>query len=137
MADYTKPIPVPQPESDRYWEGTRREELWLRTCLDCDQAYFYPRDICPKCHSRNTDWIRSSGKGTIYTFSIAHRAPHPGFVGDVPYIAAIVELEEGPRIPTNIVGVDPEPENLDIGMPVQVVFEKITDEITLPKFELV
>ena len=137
MADYTKPIPVPQPESDRYWEGTRREELWLRTCLDCDQAYFYPRDICPKCHSRNTDWIRSSGKGTIYTFSIAHRAPHPGFVGAVPYIAAIVELEDGPRIPTNIVGVDPEPENLDIGMPVQVVFEKITDEITLPKFELV
>ncbi len=135
MAEYNKPIPIPQPESDRYWEGTRRGEIWLRKCLDCDQAYFYPRDICPECFSRNTDWIHASGKGTVFTYAIVHRPPHPGFMADAPYITAIVELEEGVKIPTNLVGIDPEPENIKIGMPVSVVFEKVNDEISLPKFE--
>lgn len=135
MAEYNKPIPVPQPESDRYWEGTRRGEIWLRKCLDCDQAYFYPRDICPECFSRNTDWVHASGKGAVFTYAIVHRPPHAGFMADAPYITAIVELEEGVKIPTNLVGIDPEPENVQIGMPVKAVFEKITDEITLPKFE--
>jgi uncharacterized protein len=135
MAEYAKPIPVPQPESDRYWEGTRRRELWLRKCLDCGDAYFYPRDICPKCHSRKTDWIRASGRGTVFTFAIVHRAPHPGFGPDAPYITAIIELEEGPKIPSNLVGIEADPEMIAIGMPVQVIYEKVTDEITLPKFE--
>ena len=134
MAEYKKPIPVPQPESDRYWEGTRRDELWLRRCRDCNMAYFYPRDICPTCHSRNTDWFRSKGEGAIYTYAIVHRAPHRGFADDVPYVVALVELEDGVRVPTSIVDVEPEPENLRIGMPVRAVFEKISDEITLPKF---
>lgn len=134
MVEYNKPVPVPQPESDRYWAGLRMHELWLRRCLDCDQAYFYPRDICPTCFSRRTDWIRASGKGSLYTYAIVHRAPHPGLADDVPYITALVELDEGVLVPTNIVGVDPEPNNVTIGMPVEVVFEKISEEITLPKF---
>ena len=134
MAEHEKPVPIPQPESDRYWEGLRRHEFWLRKCLDCDQAYFYPRDICPICFSRHTDWIRASGKGSVYTYAIVHRAPHPGLIEDVPYITALVELDEGVLVPTNIVGVDPEPDKVTIGMPVEVVFEKISEEITLPKF---
>ncbi|MFW6174877.1 MAG: Zn-ribbon domain-containing OB-fold protein [Chloroflexota bacterium] len=132
---YNKPIPVPQPESDHYWEGTKQRELRLRHCKSCDQAYFYPRDICPSCFGGDVDWITASGRGTVYTFAIVHRAPHPGFAEDAPYITALVELEEGPRFPTNLVNVDPDPDKIHIGMPVRVVYEDITEEIALPKFE--
>ena len=136
MADsYSKPVPRPQPESDLYWEKAKQRELWLRKCNSCGQAYFYPRDISPCCFSRDTGWIKASGKATLYTFGIVHRAPLPGFARDVPFVTAIVELEEGPRMPTNIVGIEePTPEKLHIGMPLEVTFEDITDEIALPKF---
>ena len=132
---YNKPIPRPQPESDFYWERARQHELWLRKCNACGKAYFYPRDISPCCFSKDTTWIRASGRATLYTYSIVHRAAHPGFADEVPYVAAMVELEEGPRLPTNVVGVDePTPEKLPIGMPLEVTFEDITDTIALPKF---
>ncbi len=131
---YDKPLPVAQPESDRYWEGARNGELWLRRCLDCKRAYFYPRNICPNCSSRNVEWAKVSGRATLYTFAIVHRAPHPGCEADVPYVTAIVELEEGPRMATNIVGVAADPAALTIGMPLRAVFEKATDQVTLPKF---
>ena len=131
---YDKPIPVPQPESDYYWDKAREGELWLRRCDDCETAYFYPRDICPHCFSRNTSWIRSSGMGIIHAFAIIHRAPHPAFKADAPYVTALVELDEGVRIPTNLVEVEPEPAQIRVGMAVEAVFEQITDEITLPKF---
>ena len=98
---YTKPVPVPQPESDFYWEKTKEHELWLRSCNDCSQAYFYPRDICPNCFSRNTTWVQSSGKGTLHTFAIVHRAPTPAFRDDAPFVVAMVDLEEGARMPTS------------------------------------
>ena len=132
---YNKPIPVPQVESDVYWQGAKKHELWLRNCNDCGNAYFYPRDISPCCFSRNTGWVQASGNATLFTYAIVHRAPHMGFVGDVPFVTAMVELEEGPIMPTNIVIDDPTPENLQIGMPLEVVFEDITDDIALPKFK--
>ena len=132
---YNKPVPVPQVESDFYWEKCKEHELWLRYDNDAQQAYFYPRDISPITFSRNTTWIQASGKATLYTYAIVHRAPHPGFVGDVPFVTAMVELEEGPIMPTNIVMDDPTPEKLQIGMPLEVVFEDITDDISLPKFK--
>ncbi len=132
---YTKPLPVPQSESDLYWERARQHELWLRKCNACDEVYFYPRDICPGCFSRDTTWIRSSGRGTLYTFAIVHRAPAPAFRDDVPYVTAIVELEGGARIPTNLIGIDPDHQKIEIGMPVEVIFEDVTEKITLPKFK--
>ncbi|MBT3943769.1 MAG: Zn-ribbon domain-containing OB-fold protein [Chloroflexi bacterium] len=136
MADgYNKPIPIPQPESDNYWEGAKAGELRLRHCDDCNQAYFYPRNICPDCGNNNTSWIVASGKAKIHTFAIVHRPPHPGFMDDIPYVPAIVELEEGPRMATQIVNVEADPSAISIDMPVKVVFESITDEISLPKFE--
>ena len=132
---YNKPIPVPQVESDFYWEKCKEHELWLRYDNDAQQAYFYPRDISPITFSRNTTWVQASGKATLYTYAIVHRAPHPGFVGDVPFVTAMVELEEGPIMPTNIVMDDPTPEKLQIGMALEVVFEDITDDISLPKFK--
>ena len=134
---YNKPIPVPQGESDFYWQKAKEHELWLRCDNDHPdgpKAYFYPRDISPYTFSRNTSWIKASGNATLFTYAIVHRAPHPGFVGDVPFVTAIVELEEGPKMPTNIVMDDPTPEKLQIGMPLKVVFEDITDTIALPKF---
>ena len=93
--DYKKPIPSPQGESDFYWEKAKQEELWLREC-PVNGPYFYPRDISPGAMRKDTKWIKASGKATLFTFSIVERAPHPGFVDDVPFVTAIVELEEGP-----------------------------------------
>lgn len=136
MAEYNKSLPIPQPESDFYWEKAKAHELWLTHCDDCNSTYFYPRPICPGCFSRNTKPVQSSGKGTIYTYAIVHRAPLPGWRDDVPYIVAQVELEGGARMPTNIVGVEPDPANLKVGMAVEVVFDDVTEKITLPKFKL-
>ena len=132
---YNKPVPVPQGESDYYWEKAKAHELWLRQCDDCGNAYFYPRDISPCCFSKNTSWIQASGKATLFTFAIVHRPPHPGFREIAPYVTAIVELEEGPKFPTNIVIDDPTPENLQIDMALEVTFDDITDTIALPKFK--
>jgi uncharacterized OB-fold protein len=136
MADnkYDLPLPVKQPESDFYWDKAKEHELWLRKCNSCNKAYFYPRDFCPKCHSKDVTWIKSAGKGILYAFSIVHRSPPP-FLEKCPYITALVELEDGVRIPTNLVDVEPDPEQITIGMPVQVVFDDVTEEITLPKFK--
>lgn len=130
---YGKPLPVSQPESDFYWQKAREHEFWLKHCNDCSNTYFYPRDICPRCFSRNTTWIQSSGRGTVYTYSIVHRQPHPSFKDDVPYVVAVVEVD-GARIATNLVGVDPDPEKIKVGMAVEVTFEDVTSEVTLPKF---
>jgi hypothetical protein len=132
---YSKPIPSPQGESDVYWQKAKQHELWLRKCNACGQAYFYPRDISPCCFSKDTSWIQASGRATLYTYAIVHRPPTPAFQKDAPFVTAIVELEEGPRMPTNIVMQEPTPEKLRIGMPLQVTFEDITDTIALPKFK--
>jgi len=132
---YNKPVPVPQGESDHYWDKAKEHELWLRQCNDCGNAYFYPRDISPCCFSKNTSWIQASGKATLFTYAIVHRPPHPGFREIAPYVTAVVELEEGPKMPTNIVIDDPTPENLQIDMALEVIYDDITDSITLPKFK--
>jgi uncharacterized OB-fold protein len=117
-----------------FWQKAKEHELWLRRCDACNQAFFYPREICPNCFSRNTSWIRASGRGTLHAFAIVHRAPAPAFGDHVPYVAALVDLEEGPRVPTNLVDVEFVPEKIKIGLPVEVVFEDVTPEVTLPKF---
>lgn len=131
---YAKPLPIAQPESEFYWRKAKEHELWLRRCTTCATVYFYPRDICPACFSRDTTWIRSSGRGTLHSFTIVYRPPHPAFSDAVPYVVALVELEGAARIPTNLVGIEPDPAKIRIGMPVEVVFEDVTPEVTLPKF---
>ncbi len=127
-------LPVAQPESDRYWEGARNGELWLQRDKASGEFQFYPRGFSLATPGGEIEWVKASGRGTLHTFSIVHVPPHPSFASDVPYIAAIVELEEGPKMASNIVGVDPYPANLEIGMPVKVVFTKLNDEYTLPNF---
>ena len=131
---YNKPLPLIVPESERYWLGAKKHEFWLRYCHECKKTYFYPRDICPDCFSRNTEWRRASGRGRLYTYAIVHRGPLPSFRDAVPYVVAMIDLEEGGRMMTNLVDVEPSPEAIQVGMPVEVVFDDVTDEITLPKF---
>ena len=132
---YDGPIPIPQPESDFYWEKCKKHELWLRYCKRCEKAYFYPRDLCPACFGRETGWIQATGKGTIYTYGIVHQIPRPNYSGPLPFVIAMVQLEEGPIMPTNLVDVEPEPTAINVGMPVEVTFDDITENISLPKFK--
>ena len=133
MTQYGGWIPVPTPESKPFWEGARRRELRIQYCTACSQYFFYPRPVCAHCMSRAVEWRTVSGRGRLHTFTVNFRArkgaPFPG-----PFVIAIVELEEGPRLMSNLVGVDPDPAKLRCDMPVEVVFEDITDEITLPRF---
>ena len=128
-----KPLPVPTPETAPYWEGLKRHELRIQRCRDCSRAYFYPRPFCPRCFSANVEWFTASGKAKLHTYEVIHRAA-PAFAGDTPYVLAVVELEEGPRMMTNIIGVDPEPADLVLDMPLEISYETASDDITLPKF---
>ena len=132
-----KSLPVPTPETAPFWEGTKRHELRMQRCNDCAQFFFYPRPYCRHCFSANTEWRTLSGRGTLHTYVINHRPP-PGWEEDAPYVIAIVELAEGPRLMTNIVGIsDPTPDKLPTDAPVEVVWADVTDEITLLHFRLV
>ena len=123
------------PEAKPYWEGLREGKLMLPECGDCRKAFFYPRIACPHCHSRNVGWIEASGKGKLYSFQIAYRALNPAFKIEVPYILAMVELEEGPRVLSNLINIDPDPALVKCDMAVEVVFEKQNDEVTLALFQ--
>ena len=133
MAEPRKPLPHPTPETQPFWDGTKAGELRLQRCDDCSHVYFPPRPFCPRCASRSVTWFAASGKGTLHSYVINHR-PAPGFEADAPYAIAVVELEEGPRMMTNLVDVEQTPEALALDMPVEVSFERATDDITLPKF---
>jgi uncharacterized protein len=132
MAGEMRPLPVPTPETKHFWEGTRAGELRLQRCDDCRHTYFPPRPFCPKCASRKVSIVRSSGRATLFSYVIHHR-PTPGFAP--PYAIAVVELEEGPRMMSNIVGCPQTPEALVLDMPLEVTFERQTDAITLPFFK--
>jgi uncharacterized OB-fold protein len=131
---YAKPIPLPSPETQFFWDKAKQHELWLPHCRPCDRAYWYPRDFCPTCGSRDVEWRRASGRGTLYTFAIHHRAFHPAWANEIPYVTALVDLEEGVRFFTNLAEVQPDPKHIHCDMPLEAEFEDITEEITLVKF---
>ncbi len=125
---------MPTPETQDFWDGAKRGELRLQRCDDCSAAYFPPRPFCPKCSSRKVKSFTASGKGVLYSYVINHR-PAPGFEADAPYGICVVQLDEGPRMMTTVVGVAQTPEALQLDMPVEVTFEEISDKISLPKFK--
>jgi len=133
QTEYRKPIPVPIPETQYFWDKVKEHELWLQRCQDCSKVFFYPRLHCPQCMSENLQWFQASGRGTLYTYMINHR-PAPGFEEDAPYAIAVVQLQEGPRMMTNIVGIENTPENLVLDMPLEVVFDDVLPEVTIPKW---
>lgn len=129
---YAKPIPVPSHESKPYWEGLRRHELLMPRCAACAHRWFPPTHLCPQCRSGSVEWQRVSGRGKVHTFVNFHRNYHKGFADERPYCVAVIELEEGPRMLSNVIGIAPDKVACD--MAVEVVFEDITDSATLPKF---
>ena len=132
--DYRKPVPTPSPDTQRYWEGCKSHELWLPFCRACQSFFFYPRQFCPECFGWDIEWRRASGRGKVYSYAIQYRAFHPGWSDETPYVTALVELDEGPRLYTNLIDVEPDPKNIQCDMAVEVVFEDISEEIALPKF---
>jgi uncharacterized OB-fold protein len=128
-----RPLPSPTPETQHFWEGTRTGELRLQRCDGCAKVYFPPRPFCPVCASRDVSVFAACGRATLHSYVINQRAmPNSGF--EAPYAIAVVELEEGPRMMTNIVECPQTPEALVLDMPLEVVFEAFGDEISLPLF---
>ena len=132
MAEPRRALPPPTPETQHFWDGARAGELRLQRCRACRRAYFPPRPFCPQCGSGEVAVFRASGRATLYSYVIHHR-PMPGFTP--PYAIAVVALEEGPRMMTNLVDVAQTPEALVLDMPLEVAFQKQDDAISLPVFK--
>jgi uncharacterized protein len=125
-------LPTIEPESQPFWDAARERRLLIQRCGACGAAQHYPRAICATCWSDQVAWEEASGRGTLYTYSTVFVNDLPPFAARVPYVAAAVDLEEGPRLMTNIVGA--EPSDLRVGMPVVVDFVALNEEITAPVF---
>ncbi len=129
---YSKPLPHLDEENRPWWEALKRHELYLQKCRVCGDVRYYPRALCTDCMSSQVQWIKCSGRATVYTFTTTYQNQAPGFRESLPYIMAYVELEEGVKMLTNL--VDCPPEQAKIGMPVEVVFDDVTPAVTLAKF---
>ena len=116
-----------------YWAAARDGRLVVQRCEACGQAWHPPLPRCPHCHSAGVGWWQVAGTGTVYTYTVVTHPTHVALAGTVPYVVAIVELDEGPRVVTGITGCAPA--DVRVGMPVRVRFEAVTDEVTLPYFE--
>ncbi|MDA1096909.1 MAG: Zn-ribbon domain-containing OB-fold protein [Chloroflexi bacterium] len=128
-----KPIPVSDALTAPFWEGTKAGELRIQRCLACNTKFFYPRERCPECLSDRLIWHKTTGKGRIYSFIIVRQPGNPAFNDDVPYIYALVQLDEGVRMNGNVTGIPVE--NVEIDMEVQVYFDKMSEDIYLPQWK--
>ena len=127
------PNPTVNADSAPYWEGARDNKLLLQRCSDCGTLRFFPRYLCTECGSDNTDWVEAAGRGTVHSFTVVHRAAFPEFQAQTPYVVALIDLEEGPRMMTNIVGDDAL--DVEIGDAVTVAFEaRGNDGAKVPQF---
>lgn len=133
-----KPLPQPtispSPDAAPFWEACRRRELSIPYCESCSGFFFYPRTMCPTCGLRDVTWRTVSGRGRVYSFCIHHSSGLPGFREAVPFVSAIVELEEGPRLMTMLIDVEPDPTEIACEMLVEVAFVELDDGHVLPVF---
>lgn len=132
MGQETKHLPVIETHTKAYWDACRDGKLLIQNCQKCGNLQFYPRTVCINCLSEELGWVRASGKGTVYAFSTIHQAPTPAYAGDIPYSFAIIDLEEGVRMTSNV--IDCKPEDVKVGMAVEVVFRSHSPEIAVPYF---
>jgi uncharacterized OB-fold protein len=131
MSEYVKPLPKPSATSRPFWDAAKLHELKLQHCGACNAFIYYPRDRCPQCLSEKLEWRPVSGRGKVYSYTVVRRASTRSFA-DKPYVLAIVELDEGPRMTTNI---ETAAEGVKVGMPVSVYFDDVTPDKTLVKFK--
>ena len=132
MTAMSKVVPRPTPDTQPYFDAASRGVLSLPRCDECQELFFYPRSWCPRCSSDRLTWVDCSGRATLYSYVIASHAAQ-GFDDEAPYAIALVQLEEGPRLMANVVGIPQDPEHLILDMPLQVIFERRGD-ITIPNF---
>ncbi len=125
-------LPPVTVETRAFWDACREGRLLLQQCSDCGHRQFYPRLVCSQCLGRKLDWIEASGRGRVETYTVMRQAISPAYRDDLPYVVAIIRLAEGPTMLSNV--IDCEPEQVRIGMAVQLRCVALTDEITLPKF---
>lgn len=135
MAEYTKPLPNVKEKFQEYWAGCKQHKLTVQKCRACGTYRWYPRPVCGNCGSTDTEWAEVRGRGTIYSYSTIHRPPAPEFKDDVPYTIAIVALDDYPEIRIAMRLLDTKPEDVKIGIPVEVVFQDVTPEVTLPMWK--
>jgi uncharacterized OB-fold protein len=132
LESQTGGIPLPRPTvvSQPFWDGCRRGELLFQRCAVCATANFLPTAACRNCLSSQLDWERSGGQGTVYSWTVVHRPQTPAF--SVPYAVAIIDIDEGYQMMSNLIGLPPE--DVQVGLRVVVDFRELSDEITLPYF---
>ena len=125
-------LPSPTPVTGPYWESCRRHELMIQKCSQCGTQQFYPRTICSACCATDLLWVRASGFGTVVTWTVVRHPVSSAYADDIPYVIALIELDEGPTMMAQV--VDCEPDSVQSGMPVEVCFEEWTEDITMPNF---
>ena len=131
---YNKPLPEFRPETKPFWDAAKEHRLVIPRSRETGEFFFYPRALSPgEDMSDDIEWVESEGRGKVWTFSIHHMGPSKAYKGEPPYVVALIEMEEGVKMMSNVVDVDPN--EVSIGMDVQVVFDDVTDEVTLPKFK--
>ena len=121
-----KPSPLPNADTKPFWEACNRESMIYQQCQSCHYHQFYPRRICKQCGSDNLVWVTATSRGTVYSFTVQYRAPTPAFREDVPYVIALIDLDDGIRMMMNIKNCNPE--DVHIGMPVRIIFEERGEE---------
>lgn len=134
MSEYLKPLPEPSIDSQPFWDGLKQGRVLLQRCADCGTVRHYPRPMCDRCHSMDSEWIEAKGKGTVYSWTITHHPFHIGFRGETPYTLVTVDLAEGVRMQSQLIGA--EPEDLRLGLPVEIVLVPAADGIVLPYFRV-
>jgi uncharacterized protein len=125
-------LPVPDEYTQAWWDAAAERRLLVVRCHSCGKAHYYPRPFCPRCGGDEVSWEEASGEATLYTWSVVHQNDLPPFRDRVPYVAAVVELAEGPRMTTNVVGTDPA--RLEVGMALLVDFEEVEEGVRIPVF---
>jgi hypothetical protein len=133
MMEYDKLVPEPTADTRPFWDALHEGRFVLQRCADCHKVRHYPRPVCDACYSMNAEWVAASGRGTVHSWTITHHAFHPGFKADLPFTLLTVDLEEGVRMQAQGSGLAAE--ELRIGLPVRVGFERVKDDLTLPVFE--
>ncbi len=132
MPQYPKPLPTITPLNQPYWDALRRHELRMQRCEGCGHIFYPPSPLCPRCWSRELGWTALSGRGRVSSWVVFHQAYFKGFEGEIPYNVAEVELDEGPRLMTNLVEIAND--EIRAGMPVEVIYDDVTEDLTLAKF---
>lgn len=131
--EYLFPVPVPGVITRPFWDGLREHRLLVQRCRTGGHLIHYPREFCPDCYSADLGWEEMSGRGRVHAFTVVHRAVNPVFQQErVPYVFALIRLDEGPILTSNVEGIPPD--EVEIEMPVEIHFDDVTPEVTLPKF---